>query len=133
MEILYWFGGENLSYISHSGVKGMKWGVRKIVKKSINKVKNPHYSKDYRQTRKLRRKNSKYLSNQQLKTLNKRMELEQKYNQLSTKSIHRGFDYVRTITSSAAAVGGLYFVYKSPYFDAGKTILKQKVVRRFRK
>ena len=72
------------SFLEHSGKKGMKWGIRNSVKRLKNRIKNPHYSKDYKQTKNLRRKSSKYLSNNQLRELNKRMELEQNYNRLST-------------------------------------------------
>ena len=74
------------NYLMHHGVKGMKWGVRRA-KRSVtlaNRRRISKYSKDYNETRQLRRKSSKQLSNEDLKKLNKRMNLEQEYNRLST-------------------------------------------------
>lgn len=96
------------SFLEHSGKKGMKWGIRNPVKKLKNRIKNPHYSKDYKQTKNLRRKSSKYLSNNQLRELNKRMELEQNYNRLSTTPLNRGFTIARNIIAISGTIAGLY-------------------------
>lgn len=122
-------------YLMHHGVKGMKWGIRKKAvssgKKikfkvsSLNKKRISSYSKDYQETRTLRRKSSKKLSNQELKTLNKRMELEQNYNRLSTSSINRGVNVARNLVGIAGTIGGLYAVSQSPWVKAGMKILKR--------
>lgn len=62
--------------LSHSGVKGMKWGVRK----------NPIVpSSDHTNVRELRKKRVPELSNAQLKTINERMQLEVTYSNLKTQ------------------------------------------------
>ena len=74
-------------YLMHYGVLGMKWGRRKSLSsviKSKNRKRIDSYSSDYQETRKMRRKPSKKLSNAELKKLNERMRLEQEYNRLST-------------------------------------------------
>lgn len=101
-------------HLVHKGIRGMKWGIRK----------NRHYSKDYTRTRKLRKKNSKYLSNIQLQQLNKRMQLEQQYNNLSTKSMNRGWNYLRTVGAAAATIGTIYAISNAPYIDKGKYLVK---------
>ena len=123
-------------YLAHHGVKGMKWGVRKKAVRtgkkikskasSLNKKRISSYSKDYRETRTLRRKSSKKLSNDELKTLNKRMELEQNYNRLSTSSVNRGMNVARKLVGVAGTIGGLYAVSQSPWVKAGIEILKRK-------
>lgn len=116
-------------YLAHYGVKGMKWGVRKKAVSTVGKVQSKasslnkkrisSYSKDYQETRTLRRKSSKKLSNSELKTLNKRMELEQNYNRLSTSSVNRGINITRNLVGIAGTVGGLYAASQSPWFKAG--------------
>ena len=114
-------------YLAHHGVKGMKWGIRKVrksVKSAHKSYSKKHYSKDYRATQNLRRKSSKQLSNKQLKELNKRMELEQNYNRLSTSSVNRGINVAKRVVATAGTIGGLYAISKSDYVKAGASILK---------
>ena len=115
------------NYLMHHGVKGMKWGVRRAKRSvsSLNRRRTSKYSKDYNETRTLRRKSSKQLSNEDLKKLNKRMELEQNYNRLSTSSVNRGMAVARKIVSTAGVVGGLYAISKSEYTKAGAEIIKK--------
>ena len=120
-------------YLAHHGVKGMKWGVRKRVKntvKSLSSKRTKNYSSDYKKTRTLRRKSSKELSNEQLKMLNKRMNLEQEYNRLSTQTTNRGINVARNIVSAAGTIGGLYAISKSDYVKAGSKILMKGLTSR---
>lgn len=115
-------------YLAHHGVKGMKWGIRKVrksVKSAHKSYSKKHYSKDYRATQNLRRKSSKQLSNNQLKELNKRMELEQNYNRLSTSSVNRGINVAKQVVATAGTIGGLYAISKSDYVKAGASILRK--------
>ncbi len=115
------------NYLMHHGVKGMKWGVRKVKRSasSFNKKRISKYSNDYNETRTLRRKSSKKLSNEQLRKLNKRMNLEQEYNRLSTSQVNRGLSIVKNIVSTAGVVGSLYAISKSDYTKAGVDIIKK--------
>lgn len=115
------------NYLMHHGVKGMKWGVRKA-KRSValaNRRRISKYSEDYNETRQLRRKSSKQLSNEDLKKLNKRMNLEQEYNRLSTSSVNRGLSVAKKILSVSGVAGGLYAMSKSDYVKAGASIIKK--------
>ena len=111
------------SFLEHSGKKGMKWGIRNSVKKLKNRIKNPHYSKDYKQTKNLRRKSSKYLSNNQLRELNKRMELEQNYNRLSTTPLNRGFTIARNIIAISGTIAGLYAMRNKRFVKDGVNLV----------
>ena len=111
------------SFLEHSGKKGMKWGIRKSVKRLKNRIKNPHYSKDYKQTKNLRRKSSKYLSNNQLRELNKRMELEQNYNRLSTTPLNRGFTIARNIIAISGTIAGLYAMRNQRFVKDGVNLV----------
>ena len=104
-------------YLMHYGVKGMKWGVRHDKKFGSNRHKK--YSADYEATRKTRRKSSKYLSNDELRQLNKRMQLEQEYNKLSTRNvdIHRGMQYAGALVGVSAAIGSVYAIKNQPWIN----------------
>ena len=111
------------SFLEHSGKKGMKWGIRNSVKRLKHRIKNPHYSKDYKQTKNLRRKSSKYLSNNQLRELNKRMELEQNYNRLSTTPLNRGFTIARNIIAISGTIAGLYAMRNQRFVKDGVNLV----------
>lgn len=110
------------NYLMHHGVKGMKWGVRRARSRVTSR-----YSSDYNKTRKLRRKSSKKLSNDELKELNNRMRLEQEYNRLSTSSVNRGMEIAKKAIAAAGVVGGAYAVGKSDYAKAGASIVKELI------
>lgn len=113
-------------YLMHYGVLGMKWGRRKSLSsviKSKNRKRIDSYSSDYQETRKMRRKPSKKLSNAELKKLNERMRLEQEYNRLSTSQVNRGYEVAKKTIAIAGAIGGLYAVSQSDYTKVGKALL----------
>lgn len=94
-------GGETMGHIDraedfleHYGVKGMKWGVKGGASKSGSKGSfkrsTPEPSEDKKATNAVKAKVSKgntdALSNAELKKLNERMQLEQNYSNLTTKT-----------------------------------------------
>ena len=116
----------HLNYLCHYGVLGMKWGRRRVRNKisGLNKKRISKYSSDYNETRTLRRKSSKKLSNEELKKLNKRMNLEQEYNRLSTSNVNRGMRIAKNVVATAGTIGGLYAISKSDYVKAGRNLIK---------
>ncbi len=114
------------NYLCHYGVLGMKWGRRRVRNKisGLNKKRISKYSSDYNETRTLRRKSSKKLSNEELKKLNKRMNLEQEYNRLSTSNVNRGMQIAKNVVATAGTIGGLYAISKSDYAKAGRNLIK---------
>ena len=116
------------NYLMHYGVLGMKWGRRKFqssVRKNKKQKRADSYSSDYQETRKMRRKSSKKLSNDELKNLNNRMRLEQEYNRLSTSQVNRGLEIAKKTVSIAGTIGGLYAISQSDYVKAGKALLSK--------
>lgn len=116
------------SYLAHYGIKGMKWGVRRYQNKdgsytAAGKRRRYNNSSDYEETRSLRKKNYRELSNEELKKLNKRMNLEAEYQRLNPQGIFRGQKAAKTIIGLAGTVGGLYAISRSPWVEAGKEIL----------
>ena len=81
-----------LDYVKHYGVLGMHWGVRKDggVKTAGKARQN---SKEYDEARQLKKKKSRELTNQEMKTLTQRLKLEQEYKNLNPSIIDKGRKY----------------------------------------
>ena len=96
----------------HFGKKGMKWGVRKDKKPA---------SSDAEEANGLRKKPASQLSNAELKTLNSRRQLEQKYEQLNPSTVNRGKAAVKSTIATVGTAAALYNLVKSP---AGQAAVK---------
>lgn len=87
--------------IKHHGVLGMRWGKRK----------SRPTSSDYKVASKLKKKRVEELSNEELRTLSNRLDLEKKYKQINPNKVEKGKRAVdRTITAIGkltAAVTGV--------------------------
>lgn len=103
----------------HYGVLGMKWGVRRS-KKSKSDV-DSSYKKAHT------KKKVKYMSDNELKEINNRLNLEKNYRDL-TKKKSRGKAAVNTFVSTAGtitAVMGAYNTYKKYGYPILKETLKK--------
>ena len=102
-----------MNELYHHGILGMKWGKRK----------SKTFSKDYTAVKKLRKKNIKNLSNENLKEINNRLNLESSYRQLKNNrsATSRGLN---AATKVSAIVGSSMALYKigSKAYSSGKTI-----------
>lgn len=79
--------------LSHHGVRGMKWGVRKTktraeLSNNLKPVKKPNKSDTYDASHKVASDHvrAKYLTNEDLAARNKRLQLEKTYNELRPKT-----------------------------------------------
>lgn len=94
---------EPVEFLSHYGVKGMKWGVRKDRRGG---------SKGARSSRTTYKKAPVRLSDSELNRRIKRMELEKKYTDLNTPPPKKGRSYAMSLlensgkTAVGAVVGG---------------------------
>lgn len=106
--------------LAHYGVKGMKWGVRK----NRTGGSRPPMSDDAANAKaarsKVRKGGTKALTNKELQNLVDRMNLEQRYEDLSVKrsTVSRGQRFVRTGLELGATAA---LVAKSP---AGAAVKK---------
>lgn len=114
--------------LDHSGVKGMKWGVRKSDSETSSSTKIPRASTDAKKADASREKANvgsvKALSTKELQNLTKRMELEQKYNNMLDKEpskIDRGHNAVKKTLTLARTAQDVYNIVNSP---AGKALRK---------
>lgn len=91
----------------HWGVKGMKWGVRK--------KRAP--SEDHVRTKTLKKKRLYELSNDELKDLNTRMQLEVQYKNLKKQNVSAGKKFIKDVAYDSAK--GLATDYVKKYAKKG--------------
>ena len=107
----------------HYGVKGMKWGVRKksggvktsrLERKLAEKAEEAKsHSSDHKTAQKLRAKPLATMSNDDIRTLNKRLELETNYARLmeSTRkkgTIEKGLDFALGVNKKTDRLATAY-------------------------
>lgn len=76
-------------FFEHHGVRGQKWGIRRG-DNVLNRDQPRKTSREFRTAQELRKKRPEQLTNKQLETLNKRMNLERQYKNLNPSFIHSG-------------------------------------------
>ena len=79
--------------LKHVGVLGMKWGVRR---------KRTPDSADHTVSRQLKKKKVSQLTNQELKTLTTRLQLEKQMKDLSASQVSRGQKILNSILGNVA-------------------------------
>ena len=83
-----------MSELYHFGIKGMKWGVRRDRKRSVQTKQSKSDSSDYQDSRDLLAKSPNQLSNAQLRKINERLNLEQQYSNLTTTQKQNGQSFM---------------------------------------
>lgn len=108
-------------FLEHHGIKGQKWGIR-------NKSRAPTKSStDYKKSRELRKKSVTALTNKQLTTLNKRLELEQKHSQLNPTKVMSGKRKAEYILGTIGVGVAAYNLLHSPAGKAAGAVGKAAV------
>ena len=113
--------------LQHVGVKGMKWGVRKDRSARINNIKiqtkipppPDNRSADSKRAQGLRSKKVSELSNDELRTLNQRVELERKFKELNPSNVQKGLRTLTTIVNTASTVQKAYKLVNDPLGTGG--------------
>ena len=124
---------DNLS-LTHFGVKGMRWGVRKKQEPVSTGVAKTPMSSDAALTSKIRTKartsGMSSLSNEELFALNQRLQLERQYSALTalpaTKS---GMDKVNEMLKVVNTVNNVIKIVQSPVGKAAIALGKNVITR----
>ena len=120
--------------LTHFGVKGMRWGVRKKQEPVSTGVAKTPMSSDAALTSKIRTKartsGMSSLSNEELFALNQRLQLERQYSALTalpaTKS---GMDKVNEMLKVVNTVNNVIKIVQSPVGKAAITLGKTVITR----
>lgn len=112
-----------MSQLTHYGVLGMKWGRRKGSSSgSSSTPSNP--SNDHIKKVKLKRKKVSEMSNEELRDLNTRLQLERQYADLNKASVASGKKVVTDILTNAAKQTAASYTAK--YMSKGLDTLIKK-------
>lgn len=91
--------------LTHYGVLGMKWGRRKDRRSSATSSSNSrpsNPSNDHKRKVKLEKKKLSELTNDEIRELNTRLQLERQYRDLNPQTINKGKNVVTDILAKSA-------------------------------
>lgn len=122
----------NNDELYHFGIKGMKWGVRRYRNKDGSltpagkKRKSESLHEDYIKSH--TRKSSKSMSDAELRSRINRLEMEKKYNQLSTEHVNKGKAYANKSMKALTTIATLTTTALTAYnnIDKIKAIINKK-------
>ena len=88
------------NFLEHYGTKGQKWGIRNARARITSGKKSVPQSEDSKTARKLQSRPPHSLSNEELKKLNERLNLEQNASRLNPSKISKGKKHAQTVLAT---------------------------------
>lgn len=122
-------------FLAHHGIKGMHWGIRKAEPTSSRatsekKTSYPTVSEHIIKTelhKKVKAGGTKALTNQELRTMMERMQLEQSYKGLDHRSKVSGEDKAKRLLAIVGTANAIYAITKSPLGTAIKDVIEKGI------
>lgn len=114
--------------LTHYGVKGMRWGKRKAGSTSSSSSSESN-SEDHTKARALKGKKVNELSNSDLQTLSRRLQLEKSYAELTRtpSKFDKGHAEVKKVLGVASTASSVYAFVNSPLGKSLKTGIQSSV------
>lgn len=118
-------------FIEHYGVKGMQWGVRRS-RSQLRKANKKRESTEAKRAKQIKKKAKKSgvssLTNKELGDLNKRMQLEQQFNNLNpkTSAYKKGTGFAQEVLKVGNMGNQAYNLATSPAAKVIQESLKKK-------
>jgi hypothetical protein len=117
--------------LEHYGIPGMHWGRRKNRsnkprKLSRREIIEKESSEDATRKRQLRKKKLHELTNEELKTLNTRMQLEKQYRELTKTDVSSGRRFVADVLTNTSKQTAN--TYTSRYLSKGVELALKTVI-----
>lgn len=114
-----------INQLYHFGIKGQRWGVRKSQNGSEGKEKkNIPKSEDHAISREARSRATQGLSNDELRKLNERLQLEATYKNLTTEKMQKSESFVKRAIKTGGEAALSEFS-KTVFLGSAKLIVKQ--------
>lgn len=107
-------------FLSHYGVKGMRWGVRKNSSK-----KEKYVSPEHKTLSELRTKPVSSLTNEELAFVNNRLNLEMNFNRLNPSKIRSGKAAIQNLLNTSNLGVSAYKLFTSPTAKSSMAIGKK--------
>jgi hypothetical protein len=127
-----------INQLYHYGILGQKWGVRRFQREDGTRTpagkkrdgnrqgnsKEKPKSKDHMQSRVAKAKGTDGLSNEELKKLNERLQLEETYRKLTATDIKKGESWVKQSISTAGKAALTEFT-KGIFLGSAKLLVRE--------
>lgn len=114
--------------LAHFGIPGMKWGVRRNLGPDGRVKKTPatNKSEDYVKTRNIKSKGYKNMSDDELKKVTQRMQLEKQMRDLTISEKTRGMEVAKAILAIGTTAASIYALSTTPLGQAIKNFFVKK-------
>lgn len=140
------FSEETMKFLEHHGILGMHWGRKKALrekssisyygKKNRKSGEDSEDSEDFKEAKQLSTKPINSLSNKELETYNRRLQLEDQYRNLTSKDREayrsQGEKFITdTINNSGKQLASRYITAAATYgIDSGISKANKKFVKK---